>query len=102
MCISGEYTLENIRTFYRKSNAFEVFFASLAGAFAIFATLLGIEEMAAPLYTLQLGVLYLALPAGFCMVLAYVVKHRASVPRTLMLKLLSSMLLSLALIHVII
>jgi hypothetical protein len=102
LSISGDYTLKNIRTFYRRTNLCEVFFASLAGAFATFATLFGIEEMIAPLYNLQFGTAYLALPFGFCIVFAYVVKCRVNVPRTLMLELLSGMLLSLALIRVII
>jgi TRAP-type C4-dicarboxylate transport system permease small subunit len=102
LCISGDWALKNIKIFYRRVNICEVLFASLAGAFAVFVTLLSIEEMTAPLYTSQLGTIYLALPAGFCIVFAYVVRHRASVPRKLMLKLLSCMLLSLALMYVII
>jgi hypothetical protein len=102
LCISGDHTLRNIRTFYHRANIFEVIFASLTGAFAMFAAFVGIEEIAAPLYTLQPGTIYLVLPAGFCIVFAYFVKYRSSMPRTLMLKLFSSMLLSLALIYVII
>ncbi len=80
---------------------YEALFASFVGAFAIFAALLGIEKAMAPLYALNPVTIYLALPAGFCIVFAYVVKRRVDMPRTLRLGLLSGMLLSLVLICVI-
>ncbi len=93
--------LRNIRSFYRGFNTFEALLAALVGAFATFAAALGLEEMLMPLHLLQPSAAYLALPVGFCAVFIYVARHNAGMTRALMLKLLSSMLISLILIHVI-
>lgn len=97
----GDSILENIRSFYLENSIYEVLFSSLVGSFALFSLFFGIAVLLAPFYAFGLLPSCLSLFLGASVLPVCLSKLKVQSSRGFRLVLLSSALISLAIIYVI-